>query len=183
MVDKAIIVPNCKVCNHPDRANIDQMLLLNIPYDAIITQLGLTDLTKGNLSNHKKKHIDNDKVPIGEIGAMSQQLADSHERAFRLHLDNQRLRSENLIADMKLRMTQQVAICLTVMDQLPSCLDTVTVKDVLMATKLLREITGDQIDKHEVDITGETMLNNFNVDDSTLKEIGNMLAASKKAKQ
>lgn len=184
MADEVIVVPGCKICNHPDRANIDQMLLYEIPYDNIITQLGTTaeGVTKRSLANHKKKHVDNSKISVGEINSMSMQLADAHERAFRLHLDNQRLRSENLIADMKLRMTMQVATCLTIIDQLPNCLDQVTPKDVLLATKILREITGDQVQKHEMDITSETMLNNFNVDGDTLKEIGDILATSKKAK-
>lgn len=52
----------CKVCAHPGRTQIDFQLLNEVPYATIISQsardfVGSVELTKPNLSTHKKNHL------------------------------------------------------------------------------------------------------------------------------
>src|SRR5215204_1793699 len=52
----------CKVCSHPGRKQIEVQLLNDVPYAAIISQsardfAGSVELTKPNLSTHKKNHL------------------------------------------------------------------------------------------------------------------------------
>lgn len=178
----ATIVPNCKVCNHPDRASIDEMLLLDIPYKTVITRMGerAGDINEKNLSNHKRKHLDPGTVPEFLPASVAQHLAESRDRVFSLELENQRLRAENLIADAKLRKTQQAAVCLMIVDQLPNCLDQVTPKDVLAANKQLMEIMGDDIQRHEIQLD---IVADLGIDNEDLKALGDLIGFAKKSKQ
>jgi hypothetical protein len=52
----------CKVCAHPGRQQIEVQLLNDVPYATIISQsardfAGSVELTKPNLSTHKKNHL------------------------------------------------------------------------------------------------------------------------------
>ncbi|RSD36532.1 MAG: hypothetical protein CI952_49 [Methanohalophilus sp.] len=178
-VTDAIKAPNCRICNHPRRSDVDQMLILGVRYKDIIKNLGAegSELNTKILSNHKNKHINADQVPDVIPSTIQAGLVDAHQRAFELQFENQRLRSENMLADQKMRMTQQAAVCLTIIDQLPQVLETATVKDVLNATKMLSEICGDRVEKHEhqIDVVAD-----MNMDEDTLKAIGDILASGKK---
>ncbi len=173
-----VVVSGCKVCSHPKRAEIDQMLILGLAYQNILDNLGLDvgDLNKKNLGNHKRKHLNPDQAcPDLVQSATMGSLVSAHERMFDLALENQRLRAENMLADAKLRMTQQAAVCLTIIDQLPNILDQVKPSDVLKATEMLAKITGDSVERHhhEIDIVGE-----LDLGEETIKGLGDLLANS-----
>lgn len=178
----ATVVPNCKVCAHPDRAAIDEMLLLGMSYGSVLMNLAekAGDLNEKNLSNHKRKHIDMHSVPEFIPASVTQHLAESRDRVFSLELENQRLRAENMIADVKLRKTQQAAICLMIIDQLPNCLDQVTPKDVLAANKQLMEIMGDNVQRHEIQLD---IVADLGIEPEELKALGDLLGNAKRIKR
>jgi len=177
MTDNGIIVhPNCKICNSDVRAEIDEMLMLGVPYAQIITKLGARagSINTKNISNHKRKHL-NTNIPIDIVKKSVQTgIVAAHERAFNLQFENQRLRAEVMMAEQKTRMVQQAAVYLMIVDQLPDVLDQVRPADVISATKALGELMGDVVIREElqVDIAGE-----LGLDGDTLKTLGKNIAS------
>lgn len=175
----AIVVPNCKVCTHPRRNEIEEMLMLGTSYKGILETLGedADNLSAKSLSNHKRKHISPNIIPEIIPASVQAGIIDTRNRIDNLQYENQRLRAEAFMADQKLRMTQQASVCMVIIDQLPNILETATVKDVLAANKQLSEIMGDRVERKEVqiDIIGE-----LGMDKGSLKEIGDIVAKNTK---
>ena len=174
-----IVVPNCNICNHEFRPQIDEMLALGTSYKHVLEVLGSdgVGLSTKSLSNHKRKHLAPRIVPEVVPAAVQASLINARNRVDQLTFDNNRLRAEAFMSDQKMRMTNQAAVCMTVIDQLLNILETATVKDVLAANKQLSEIMGDRVERKEVQVD---IVADLGLGEEVLKDIGDIVAKTTK---
>lgn len=174
-----IMVPNCTICTHEFRPQIDEMLALGTSYKRIKEILGEDGITvsTGALSNHKRKHLAPNIIPEVIPASVQASLINARNRADQLAFENSRLRAEAFMSDQKMRMTNQAAVCMTVIDQLPNILETTTVKDVLAANKQLSEIMGDRVERKEVQVD---IVADLGLGEEALKDIGDIVAKTTK---